>query len=157
MPYNPKIREDLVHRLYKLKHSSKPKKPITKLVNEAVEEYLAKKEVNHTRNTIQQKADGFTLDDKRNKTDKNDIPDILEKWKRPIPNPSQREGNKKIVVVDVKEIRENKYDLSISRYKPIEYEEVVYEKPDVIMEKVLKYESEIESEIKQIKKMIKDG
>lgn len=28
---------------------------------------------------------------------------------------------------------------------------------DVIMEKVLKYESEIESEIKQIKKMLKDG
>ena len=101
-------------------------------------------------------ADGFTLDDKRNKTDKNDIPDIIAKWKtRHTPNPSQ-EGNK-IVRVNVKEIRENKYDLSISRYKPIEYEEVKYEKPDVIMEKVLKYESEIESEIKQIKKMLKDG
>lgn len=50
MPYIPKIREDLVHRLFKLKHSSNPKKPITKLVNEAVEEYLAKKEVTSNAN-----------------------------------------------------------------------------------------------------------
>ena len=102
-------------------------------------------------------ADGFTLDDKRNKTDKNDIPDIIKQWTlRPTRNPS-KEGNKKVVMVDVKDIKANIYDLSISRYKPIEYEEVKYEKPDVLMEKVLKYESEIESEIKQIKKMLKDG
>ncbi len=97
-------------------------------------------------------ADGFTLDDKRNKTDKNDIPDILKEWKKPIPNPSQGEGNKKVVVVRVDEIRKNKYDLSISRYKPIEYEEIEYEKPEVIMEKVLKYESEIADDISAIKK-----
>lgn len=102
-------------------------------------------------------ADGFTLDDKRSKTDKNDIPDILEKWKNKDSHPELVSASKKFISVDVKEIRENKYDLSISRYKPIEYEEAVYEKPDVIMEKVLKYEAEIESEIKQIKKMIKDG
>ena len=99
-------------------------------------------------------ADGFTLDDKRNKTDKNDIPDIIAKWKtRHTPNPSQ-EGNK-IVRVDVKEIRENKYDLSISRYKAVEYEEVEYEKPDVIMEKVLKLENEIVTDIKRIKGSIR--
>lgn len=99
-------------------------------------------------------ADGFTLDDKRNKTDKNDIPDIIKQWSlRPTPIPS-KEGNKKVVVADVKEIRENKYDLTISRYKPIEYEEVKYEKPDVIMEKVLKYESEIAKDISEIKKYL---
>ena len=101
-------------------------------------------------------ADGFTLDDKRNKTDKNDIPDIIAKWKtRHTPNPSQ-EGNK-IVRVNVTEIRDNKYDLSICRYKKIEYEEVKYEKPDVIMNKVLKLEKEIETNIEQIKKMIRNG
>lgn len=94
-------------------------------------------------------ADGFTLDDKRNKSDKNDIPDIIKQWKtRHTPNPSQ-EGNK-IVRVNVKEIRDNKYDLSISRYKPIEYEEVEYEKPDVIINKVLSLEKEIEQAIKEI-------
>ena len=96
-------------------------------------------------------ADGFTLDDKRNKTDKNDIPDILKNWKKP-----KADGNKKIVSVYVKEIRENKYDLSISRYKPIEYEEIVYEKPDVIMEKVLNLENEIEIDIKDLLKKINE-
>jgi type I restriction enzyme M protein len=56
----------------------------------------------------------------------------------------------KTVFVDVKDIRENKYDLSISRYKPVEYEEVVYEKPELIMKKVLNLEREIESYIKVI-------
>ena len=78
----------------------------------------------------------------------------MRNGKRHTPNPSQ-EGNKIVVMVDVKEIRENKYDLSISRYKPIEYEEVKYEKPDVIMEKVLKYETEIAKDISEIKKYLK--
>ncbi len=99
-------------------------------------------------------GDGFTLDDKRNKTDKNDIPDIVKQWAlRPTPIPS-KEGRNKVVVVDVKEIRNNKYDLSISRYKPVEYEEVEYEMPDVIMEKVMKLEKEIASDIESIKKML---
>ena len=45
MSYCPKIREDLLSKLYKHKHSLEKKKPITKLVNEAVEEYLIGKVV----------------------------------------------------------------------------------------------------------------
>ncbi|GAB4300611.1 MAG: hypothetical protein Kow0098_28090 [Ignavibacteriaceae bacterium] len=44
MPYSPKIRNDLVRKLYLLKHSLPAKKPMTRLVNEAVEEYLERKE-----------------------------------------------------------------------------------------------------------------
>ena len=40
MSYKPEIRKDLLHRLYILKHSLSPKTPITKLVNQAVEEFL---------------------------------------------------------------------------------------------------------------------
>ena len=92
-------------------------------------------------------ADGYSLDDKRNKTDANDIPDIIAKWKI-------KEVTQKSLLVDVKEIKENKYDLSISRYKKIEYEEIEYEKPEVIMGKVLNLEKEIESDIENIKKML---
>ena len=38
MPYSPKVREDLVKKLYQLKNSTPGKKPMTKMVNEAVEE-----------------------------------------------------------------------------------------------------------------------
>jgi len=95
-------------------------------------------------------ADGFSLDDKRNKIDANDIPDIISKWKK-------KEVAHKSFTVDVKEIKANKYDLSISRYKNIEYEEVVYGKPEVIMEKVLLLEKEISNEISEIKKLVKNS
>ena len=44
MSYSPKIRNDLVRKLYLLKHSLPERKPMTRLVNEAVEEYLERKE-----------------------------------------------------------------------------------------------------------------
>ena len=44
MSYSPKVRNDLVRKLYLLKHSLPEKKPMTILVNEAVEQYLERKE-----------------------------------------------------------------------------------------------------------------
>jgi hypothetical protein len=46
MPYSPKVKPELVKQLYHLKHSTPDKPPMTKLVNEAVEDYLNKKGVN---------------------------------------------------------------------------------------------------------------
>ncbi len=43
MTYSPKVKAELVKKLYKLKHSTPGKPPLTKMVNEAVEEYLEKK------------------------------------------------------------------------------------------------------------------
>lgn len=43
MAYKPKIREDLLSRLYHYKHSLIKKIPITKLVDKAIEEYLDRK------------------------------------------------------------------------------------------------------------------
>jgi type I restriction enzyme M protein len=50
--------------------------------------------------------------------------------------------------------RANKYDLSISRYKQIEHKEVEYEKPNIVMEKVLVLEKDIAMDIQEIKSMI---
>ena len=44
MSYSPKIKAELVRKLYLLKHSLPDKKPMTRLVNEAVEQYLERKE-----------------------------------------------------------------------------------------------------------------
>lgn len=40
MSYSPQIKPELVRKLYQLKHSTMPKKPITKLANEAITIYL---------------------------------------------------------------------------------------------------------------------
>jgi len=93
-------------------------------------------------------ADGFSLDDKRNKVEENDIPEILKLWSRRY----EVKDNRKVVVVPVADIRANKYDLSISRYKPVEHTPVEYEKPEAIMEKLMMMEEEIVEYVRNIKK-----
>jgi len=78
------------------------------------------------------KADGYSLDDKRTKTDQSDIPDIIAKWKeRQKLDETNRKAKHFMVPVD--EIKENNYDLSFNRYKEIEYEEIEYDTPDEII------------------------
>ena len=52
------------------------------------------------------------------------------------------------------EIRANKYDLSISRYKQIEHKEIEYEKPQVIMDKLMALERNIAKDVEEIKGML---
>lgn len=98
-------------------------------------------------------ADGYSLDDKRTKIEKNDIPDIIEKWNTRNKNKQPKKGDKWLWV-DYKEIKNNKYDLSISRYKPIEYEEVEYENPKIIIDRILKLENNIDIDIEKIKEIL---
>ncbi len=72
-------------------------------------------------------ADGYSLDDKRTPIDKRgDILDIIERYKnRKTENPQDRKG--KCFYVPFDEIKENNYDLSLSKYKEIKYEEIDYE------------------------------
>ena len=95
-------------------------------------------------------ADGFSLDDKRvEQPEKNDIPDILEKFgSRRRKRPAGRKG--KCFFVPFEEIRENGFDLSISKYKEIEYEEVKYEKPAAIKKKILEYEKKIMDAMREL-------
>ncbi len=99
-------------------------------------------------------ADGYSLDDKREKIEADDIPDVLASWKKRDPSkPSDRKA--KSFFVPVEEIRENKYDLSINRYKEIEYEEVEYDPPLVILEQLESLEKEIAGDLKKLRKMLK--
>lgn len=99
------------------------------------------------------KADGLSLDDKRQPVEENDIPDLLEKWQNRDP---KQESNRKskAFFVPKKEIKENGYDLSINRYKEIEYEEVEYEPPKVILGKLRSLEAEISSDLDALEKML---
>lgn len=100
-------------------------------------------------------ADGYSLDDKRTPTDmRGDIPDIIEKYKnRKTENPQDRKG--KCFYVPFDEIKGNNYDLSISRYKEIEYEEIEYEKPEIIIGKIEELEDQIKANVAELKEMLK--
>ncbi|WP_229390397.1 hypothetical protein [Methanosarcina sp. DH2] len=54
------------------------------------------------------------------------------------------------------EIKANNYDLSISRYKEIEYEEVRYEKPEIIIEKIEELEGKILEDIEELKWLLNE-
>jgi len=94
--------------------------------------------------------DGFSLDDKRTFIDgKGDIPEIVEHFnnkdkEKPI------DRKKKYFLVPIKEIEEKEYDLSISKYQTIEYEEVKYESPEKLKKRILELEEEIIKDLKEI-------
>lgn len=100
------------------------------------------------------KTDGYSLDDKRTPIEENDIPDIIARFHNREAE-KERKRTEKSFFVPVEEIRENDYDLSINKYKEIEYEEVQYEAPSVILEKVETLEKEIMQGLRELKEMIK--
>ncbi|OFK62023.1 DNA methyltransferase [Globicatella sp. HMSC072A10] len=99
-------------------------------------------------------ADGLSLDDKREKVKDNDIEDIIERFHK-LENEKERQRTEKSFLVPVEEIRENGYDLSINRYKEIVYEEVEYEEPEVIIEKIRGLEEDILLGLDEIAKLVK--
>jgi type I restriction enzyme M protein len=60
----------------------------------------------------------------------------------------------KSFLVPVKEIQDNKYDLSINRYKEVVYEEKTYEKPSVIIEQIEALDAERSELLYQLKAML---
>ena len=167
--------------------------------------------------------DGFSLDDKRQAVSENDIPDILECWKRRFdddfnaqrerrkleikellkPLKSQRldlerdihrlkfeeaiapedddrprlalesaeqnlkELSEKIAPlqneinrlnrqfwVDRALVKSNKYDLSASRYRVVEQDEVFYELPEITTGRMLKLESFIAAEVRELEQLL---
>lgn len=80
-------------------------------------------------------ADGYSLDDKRQEISQNDIPDILTRWQNRSAE-SSRARTERSFCVPVSEIRANKYDLSINRYKEVIYEEKTYDAPGTIIDKI---------------------
>jgi len=56
--------------------------------------------------------------------------------------------------VDKQDIADNKYDLSINRYKEIEYEEVEYEPPLAILEQLEGLETDIQADLKDLRSML---
>ncbi|MFH1052878.1 MAG: class I SAM-dependent DNA methyltransferase [Candidatus Woesearchaeota archaeon] len=95
-------------------------------------------------------SDGFTLDDKRTKIDgKGDIPDIIKQFKA---REKEKFGDRKreYFSVPIKEIEDNDYDLSLSKYKEMEYEETKYDPPKEIKKNILEIEKKIISTISEI-------
>lgn len=97
-------------------------------------------------------ADGHSLDDRRNEIEQNDIPDIIEQYKHK--DSKEYKATKKHFFVDVSEIVENDYDLSINRYKEIEYEEIDYPETSEILGDIEKLSKNINDDLDKLKKIL---
>ncbi len=88
-------------------------------------------------------ADGFSLDDKRTpQSEKSDLADILARWRNRDAE-DERARTDQSFLVPKAEIADNDYDLSINRYKEVEYEAVEYDPPKVILSRLAELEVEI--------------
>ena len=87
-------------------------------------------------------ADGFSLDDKRTPSAENDIPDIIERFQN-LEKESDRKRTEKSFMVPKSEIADNAYDLSINKYKEVEYVPVTYPSTKEIMANRHELEREI--------------
>lgn len=99
------------------------------------------------------KADGYSLDDKRNRIEDNDIPDIVARY----PNrktETDRARTEQSFLVSKQEIIDNAYDLSISRYKEVVYEQKVYEKPNDILADIAALDEERKALMNELEKML---
>lgn len=98
-------------------------------------------------------ADGYTLDDKRNKIAESDLPDIVQRYKA---RDAKKDSDRKLkyFMVPKKEIIENKYDLNLSTYKEEVYEEIIYESPKLIIEKLKMIEQNIIVGVDELNKLL---
>lgn len=119
------------------------------------------------------RADGYSLDDKRSpQPDKSDLPDLLARWKSltslaPTGGEGRGEGENgatgehtrprtaQSFLVPKAEIAANGYDLSLNRYKEVEYQTVQHEAPPAILARLKALEQEIAQGQKALEKLLK--
>lgn len=99
------------------------------------------------------KADGFSLDDKRNPTEQNDIPDVVKRFNN-IEAEESRERTEQSFLVPKDEIADNEYDLSINKYRKTEYVPIEYPPTEKIIAEIEIINRQIEKETDELKKLL---
>ncbi len=99
------------------------------------------------------KADGFSLDDKRSVVKENDIPDIVKRF-HDLEGERDRKRTEQSFLVPKQEIVDNGYDLSINKYKQVEYKPVEYPPTSEILSELNALEQEISKGLKELEGMI---
>ncbi|WP_259781414.1 type I restriction-modification system subunit M [Aestuariispira ectoiniformans] len=98
-------------------------------------------------------ADGFSLDDKRSKVEANDLPDVLNRWRERDPA-KDTDKTDKAFFVSADDIRANKYDLSVGRYREVVYEEEAYDPPQEILKQMKGLQEDISKDIADLEGLL---
>lgn len=100
------------------------------------------------------KADGFSLDDKRRETEGNDIPDIITRFHNQEAE-KERGRTEQSFFVPMQEIVDNDYDLSINKYKKIEYVPEEYPPTKEIILELYQAEKKIQEELRELNALLR--
>lgn len=102
-------------------------------------------------------ADGRTLDDRRQEIEENDLPDLINKFRKrekSLADSDQNDRTAKSFWVSQKEIAKNKFDLSLGRYKAQEYEVEKFEPPREILRRLKDLETKISQELNELEALL---
>ncbi len=113
------------------------------------------------------RADGFSLDDKRNPIDANDLPDVLARWQaKPAPLAEERGTSleawpefgrartNQSFTVPKEDIVAQDYDLSVNRYQEVVHDEVEHRAPRKIIADIEALEAEIDEVRAELKAIL---
>jgi type I restriction enzyme M protein len=82
-----------------------------------------------------------------------DLPTVLERWKNRDPEKDTDRTNHHFFV-SADQIRKEKYDLSLNRYKETVHEEEEYDPPGEILDRMMALEKEILGDMEELRGMI---
>jgi type I restriction enzyme M protein len=119
-------------------------------------------------------ADGRSLDDKRvplldedklgpvpaagelteAELDKNNLPDVLRRWRLRNGSEQQRARTEKSFCVPKADIAAQGYDLSLNRYKEVIHAEIEHRSPVEIMDELVRIQAEIQQGMSELKGML---
>ncbi|MDY4940570.1 MAG: class I SAM-dependent DNA methyltransferase [Desulfovibrio sp.] len=98
-------------------------------------------------------ADGFSLDDKRTPVAQNDIPDIIARFAA-LEKEKDRARTERSFFVQKEEIVANGYDLSLNKYKQVEYTPVEYPPTQQLMTELHELEMQISAGLAELEEML---
>ncbi len=99
------------------------------------------------------RADGFSLDDKRQPVEADDLPDLLARWADRGAE-ADRERTDQSFFVPRQEIVENGYDLSFNRYREREHHAVEHDDPRDILADLRRLEAEIADDLDALEALV---
>ena len=98
-------------------------------------------------------ADGFSLDDKRQPVEQNDIPDVIARFHN-SEGELERKRTDQSFFVPAEEIREKGYDLSFNQYREVVREKVEYEAPEIILGRISALEADFQAAMAELQTLL---
>ena len=100
------------------------------------------------------RADGFSLDDKRNPVEADDLPDVLTRWSARTTTERERARTDQSFTVPKADIVAHDYDLSLSRYRETVHDDVEHRRPLEIVADIEALDDEIARGLAELKAML---